>query len=362
MKDYLVGGAVRELVLSGSTKNAYDLDYVVVGATPQDMLDRGLVQIGSSFPVFMDLNDPSKQYALARTERKVEAGHQGFSVEFDPSVSLEADLVRRDLTCNAIAYDEATGEFIDPFGGVNDIKNGILRHVSDAFKEDPLRALRVVRFYNTKYWAKEIDPQTIKMIHNIVDSGEFDHLSKERIATEIEKIFCDFGDWDRLFKSLQDTNLMDKIFPGLTVPQNISFSEDLSMTWALLFISSSEDTIRSIASNLGFGEKNIAFWISCARMHHGFDGVFHMKSEQVMNIFESIDAFRQYTRAKRAIEVCVLASKYRVSTGITWTELLDAGIDTKVDISNLPVPQIKKAIRDSRKLAIGSLLQEFCSV
>ena len=141
MEYYLVGGAVRDELLGIEVK---DKDYVVVGATPSQMLAQGFRQVGKDFPVFLHPKT-HEEYALARAERKIGKGYNGFSFDFNPNISLEDDLKRRDLTINAIAKD-ADGNFIDPYNGISDLKNRYLRHVSDSFVEDPLRVLRCARF------------------------------------------------------------------------------------------------------------------------------------------------------------------------------------------------------------------------
>ena len=141
MKIYLVGGAVRDQLLNLPVK---DRDWVVVGATPQDLLKQGYQQVGKDFPVFLHPHS-KEEYALARTERKSGNGYTGFICDFNPNISLEQDLYRRDLTINAIAQDEQ-GNFHDPYNGVRDLNQRILRHISPAFAEDPLRVLRVARF------------------------------------------------------------------------------------------------------------------------------------------------------------------------------------------------------------------------
>ena len=138
---YLVGGAVRDELLGLEPR---ERDWVVVGGTPDELTQQGFRQVGASFPVFLH-PETAEEYALARTERKQGHGYHGFSVDFDPGVTLEEDLARRDLTINAMARDE-TGVLVDPFGGQGDIEKRVLRHVSPAFREDPLRVLRVARF------------------------------------------------------------------------------------------------------------------------------------------------------------------------------------------------------------------------
>ena len=182
MKVYLVGGAVRDTLLGLDPK---DKDYVIVGATAEDveaLLAQGYQRVGADFPVFLH-PETGDEYALARIERKVGAGYNGFEAYTSPDLTIEDDLRRRDLTINAMAMDPDTGEIIDPFGGQEDLKNGVLRHVSEAFAEDPLRVLRVARF-KARYGFK-LAPETYKLMHQLVESGELDHLTRERVWDEI---------------------------------------------------------------------------------------------------------------------------------------------------------------------------------
>lgn len=181
MKVYLVGGAVRDELLQRPVK---DRDYVVVGATPEKMLELGYEQVGADFPVFLHPTS-REEYALARTERKSGKGYNGFVTEFNPEITLEDDLRRRDLTINAMARDLDTGEIIDPFNGLHDLQDRVLRHVSPAFAEDPLRVLRVARF-RARYGFK-IANETTHLMIKLVESGELDHLTPERVWLEFEK-------------------------------------------------------------------------------------------------------------------------------------------------------------------------------
>lgn len=195
-KIYLVGGAVRDIILGNAPK---DFDYVVVGATPEWMLEQGFKQVGAAFPVFLHPESGS-EYALARRERKVAPGYHGFEVEFSPDVTLEEDLSRRDLTINSIAMDLESKAytdtfsaldkaFIDPFNGREDLKNGIIRHTSEAFAEDPLRVMRVARF--AARYSFLIHPDTIDLCKALVNAGELDHLSADRIWGELVKLFSE---------------------------------------------------------------------------------------------------------------------------------------------------------------------------
>jgi tRNA nucleotidyltransferase/poly(A) polymerase len=181
MKIYKVGGAVRDSFMG---LPAHDNDYVVVGATPAEMENLGFKQVGKDFPVYLH-PETGEEYALARVERKSGLKHTDFETRFDPSVTIEQDLIRRDLTINAIAVDE-DGNIIDPFGGVEDIKNKVIRHVSEAFKEDPLRILRVARF-KARFPEFEIHYSTSIMIKDMVKEGALDHISKDRIWAETKK-------------------------------------------------------------------------------------------------------------------------------------------------------------------------------
>src|SRR5499426_623012 len=178
MKIYQVGGAVRDELLGRAVK---DRDYVVVGATPEEMERLGFKPVGKDFPVFLHPRTHA-EHALARTERKSARGYKGFTVYAAPDVTLEDDLARRDLTINAIAKDEATGALIDPFNGAADLKAGVLRHVGPAFAEDPVRILRVARF--AARFGFRIAPETLELMRKMVDSGEADALVAERVWQE----------------------------------------------------------------------------------------------------------------------------------------------------------------------------------
>ncbi len=178
---YLVGGAVRDALL-GLPEG--ERDWVVTGSTPEELLDRGFRQVGSSFPVFLH-PETAEEYALARTERKAGHGYHGFSVDFEPGVTIEQDLERRDLTVNAMARDES-GRLIDPYGGQRDLEARWLRHVSPAFAEDPLRVLRVARFAaRFAPLGFRVHGDTLKLMREITGSGELSHLVPERSWSEI---------------------------------------------------------------------------------------------------------------------------------------------------------------------------------
>jgi len=211
MKTYLVGGAIRDRLLG--LPKPYENDWVVVNGSPDELRSNGFKKVGKSFPVFIN-PESGEEYALARTEKKTSSGYHGFEFDASPNVSLEEDLSRRDLTINAIAEDE-DGELIDPFGGQHDIDNRILRHVSEAFKEDPLRVLRIARFKaKLSQFNFTIADETTNLIKEIVGSGELSSLVPERTWLETEKVFK-ADSFDEYFKTLIEFNAFKKIYHDL---------------------------------------------------------------------------------------------------------------------------------------------------
>lgn len=216
MQRYLVGGAVRDSLLGYPF---HERDWVVVGATPEQMLALGYQQVGKDFPVFLH-PDTKEEHALARTERKSGKGYTGFSVYAAPDVTLEQDLLRRDLTINAIAQAD-DGSLVDPFHGADDIKNKVLRHVSDAFAEDPLRVLRVARFYaRYAHLGFTVAPQTKQLMRQL--SSELDTLAAERVWQETAKALSEKTP-QAYFDLLQQTGALQTLMPELAalwgVPQ-----------------------------------------------------------------------------------------------------------------------------------------------
>ena len=210
MQAFLVGGAVRDRLLGRPVR---ERDYVVVGSTPEAMETRGFRPVGRDFPVFLH-PETHEEYALARTERKTARGYRGFSFDADPSVTLEQDLARRDLTINAMAED-GEGRVIDPFGGRRDLEARVLRHVSPAFAEDPVRLLRVARFAaQLAPWNFTIAPETEALMRELVASGEVDALVPERVWAECEKALSSPAP-ARFFEVLRATGALRVLFPEL---------------------------------------------------------------------------------------------------------------------------------------------------
>jgi tRNA nucleotidyltransferase (CCA-adding enzyme) len=210
MQIYLVGGAVRDKLLSLEPK---ERDWVVVGGTPAELEALGYRQVGKDFPVFLHPKT-HEEYALARTERKTAPGYYGFAVHAAPDVTLEEDLLRRDLTINAIAESE-DGQLIDPFHGQQDLKDRLLRHVSPAFGEDPVRILRVARFAaRFAHLGFTVAPETNQLMQDMVNAGEVDALVAERVWAETDRALGEQTP-TRFFEVLRDCGALEKLFPEI---------------------------------------------------------------------------------------------------------------------------------------------------
>lgn len=272
MKIYLVGGAVRDGLLRLPVK---DKDWVVVGATPQEMLDAGYQQVGKDFPVFLHPKS-REEYALARTERKSGQGYTGFTCYAAPDVTLEQDLLRRDLTINAIAQDE-DGEFIDPYNGRADIEKRLLRHVSPAFNEDPLRVLRVARFAaRYAHLNFQIAPDTQALMSAMTANGELEHLTPERVWKETENALTSRNP-QVYFDVLRKCGALKVLFPeidalfGVPAPEKwhpeIDTGIHVLMTLAIAAQLSPDVDVRfaTLCHDLGKGLTPKEFW----PRHHG---------------------------------------------------------------------------------------------
>ena len=215
MQIYLVGGAVRDQLLNYPV---YDRDWVVVGATPEEMIDQGFKPVGKDFPVFIH-PDSGEEYALARTERKSGKGYTGFQYHASPDVTLEQDLIRRDLTINAMAMTDDK-QIIDPYGGQQDLHNKQLRHVSPAFSEDPLRVLRVARFL-ARYaeFGFSIAPETLTLMTQLAQTDELEHLTAERVWQEFQRALGENRS-DQFLQALQQCQALQTLFPQLTPAVN----------------------------------------------------------------------------------------------------------------------------------------------
>lgn len=235
MQTYLVGGAVRDTLLNYPVK---ERDWVVVGAKPETLTEQGYTQVGKDFPVFLH-PESKEEYALARTERKQGHGYTGFAMHYDSSVTLEEDLQRRDLTINAIAMDD-DGQLIDPYGGEEDLKRRLLRHVSPAFIEDPLRVLRVARFAaRYAHLDFRVADETLALMRDIVAQGELAHLSIERVWVETERALRE-RDPQIFIEVLKACGALKKLMPEVAalfgVPQRAEHHPEVDTGVHLLMV------------------------------------------------------------------------------------------------------------------------------
>ncbi len=233
MKIYAVGGTVRDALLGVPSG---DRDWVVVGATPQQMLDAGYLPVGRDFPVFLH-PQTKEEHALARTERKTAPGYRGFTVHADPAVTLEEDLLRRDLTINAMARDEA-GTLIDPCGGRRDLAAKVLRHVSPAFAEDPVRILRLARFA-ARFSDFSVAPETLALMREMVAAGEVDALVSERVWQELSRGLMEAKP-SRMFEVLRECGALERLLPEVNrlwgVPQRADYHPEVDTGVHLMMV------------------------------------------------------------------------------------------------------------------------------
>lgn len=256
MRTYLVGGAVRDKLLG---RPVIDHDHVVVGAQPEAMLALGYKPVGKDFPVFLH-PETSEEYALARTERKTGRGYHGFAFQADPDVTLEQDLARRDLTINAIAQDEE-GTLVDPYGGVRDIEQRVLRHVSPAFAEDPVRLLRVARFAaRFAPLGFTVADETMALLQQMVRDGEVDHLVPERVWAETRKALSE-AQPSAFLRVLREAGALSVLFPEIDalygVPQRAEFHPEVDTGIHL-------EMVLDMAAKLAPGNDLVGF---CALTH-----------------------------------------------------------------------------------------------
>ena len=252
MKTYLVGGAVRDKLLELPIK---ERDWVVVGGSVEQMLELGFRKVGKDFPVFLHPKN-SEEYALARTERKSGSGYYGFEVHASPDVTLEEDLLRRDLTINAMAMDDQQ-QLVDPYGGQRDLEERVLRHISPAFAEDPLRVLRVARFAaRYHHLGFTIAPETAALLSQIVAADELPHLSIERVWVEMEKALGTTHP-EVFFHTLSDCQALAVLLPELSVSQGIAalaraapHTPRLDCRWASLLSDLPEARVKAINQHL----------------------------------------------------------------------------------------------------------------
>ncbi|MEN3354122.1 MAG: hypothetical protein V7640_2280 [Betaproteobacteria bacterium] len=303
MKVYAVGGAVRDELLGLPVK---DRDYVVVGATPEEMIESGYRPVGKDFPVFLH-PETHEEYALARTERKTGPGYHGFQFHAAPDVTLEQDLERRDLTINAIARDE-DGRLIDPFNGADDLSEGVLRHVSPAFAEDPVRILRVARF--AARFGFDIAPQTADLMREMVRTGEADALVPERVWQELSRGLMEQRP-SRFFDVLNDSGALARVAPEIAalfedmgaaqeitdaLDQTASAGEPLEVRFAALARFLDPYAVEALANRLKLPASVRDLAVLAARHANSIADAEALQAEAILELLNAADAWRRPER------------------------------------------------------------------
>ena len=374
MQVYLVGGAVRDELLGRAVK---ERDWVVVGATPAELEGLGYRAVGREFPVFLH-PETKEEYALARLERKVAPGYRGFVTEFSPTVTLEEDLQRRDLTINAMARD-AKGQIIDPFGGRADLEARVLRHVSPAFAEDPVRILRVARFAaRYEELGFKVAPETMTLMRHMVQNGEAGALVSERVWRELEGTL-ETASPQRGLEVLSDCGALGVLLPELA--RSADASQDMralraaaesatssAVRWATLLGGLAATDIEALCERLRTPTEHRELALLTARLEREFASALDPASspEQLLSLLEQADAFRRPERFARWLEVLAARSRGAEVAAQATTALLArlrtaaaAAAAVQLSADELRAhrgPQLGAAMRARRLKAIGSQL------
>jgi tRNA nucleotidyltransferase (CCA-adding enzyme) len=365
MKTYSVGGSVRDELLGLAVQ---DRDHVVVGANPEEMVKLGFRPVGADFPVFLH-PETHEEYALARTERKTAPGYRGFVFHADAGVTLEEDLRRRDLTINAMARGE-DGTLVDPHGGERDLRAGILRHVSEAFAEDPVRILRVARF--AARFAFAIAPETMALMIRMVEAGEADALVPERVWQELARGLMEKTP-SRMIAVLRECGALARILPEIDasferpeVPEALAQRIDcgaargyaLAARFALLVVHLDADAAAGLAKRVNAPTdcRELAF---LALRERDAIATCDLDADSTLDMLERADAFRRPERLDRLIEVAqcdahhgdgVAAPERQLRRALEAARGVDAGAIARANPGDIP-----GALRRARLVAIAQL-------
>ena len=411
MNIYAVGGAIRDELLGMPVQ---DRDYVVVGATPEQMAAQGYRPVGKDFPVFLH-PDTQEEYALARTERKTAAGYHGFQFFFAPDVTLEEDLARRDLTINAMAREvrpdgELAGPVIDPFNGQADLQARVFRHVGDAFVEDPVRILRVARFA-ARFVDFSVAPETIALMRRMVDAGEVDALVPERVWQEVSRGLMEKKP-SRMFGLLRASGALARILPEIDalygVPQRADYHPEVDTGVHVMMVvdyaaaqgyaltvrfaalthdlgkattpadilprhigheGRSVDLLKPLCERLRVPSECRDLAILVAREHGNIHRTMETKAAGLVRLFERCDALRKPARFAEALQASEADARGRLGfethdypqarrlrTALIAARSVDAGEIARAHPGNTEA--IKAAVHSARIRAVAQALGE----
>ena len=417
MKTYLVGGAVRDALMAqaASTPEAshVDRDWVVVGATPESMVAQGFLPVGRDFPVFLH-PATREEYALARTERKTSPGYRGFVVHSEPGVTLEDDLARRDLTINAMAVaahdanDPTRAQIIDPHQGQRDLQDRVLRHVTDAFTEDPVRILRLARFA-ARFPDFSVAPETLALMQHMVEHGEVDHLVAERVWQELARGLMEQRP-SRMFEVLRDCGALKRLLPEVDrlwgVPQRAEYHPEIDTGVHLMMVLDMSARLNApltvrfacLGHDLGKGTtpadvlprhigheersarllkgvcERLRVPVDCreladvvAREHGNIHRSETLGAAALVRLLERCDALRKPARFHEVLQACecdargrlgmgeiVYPQRERLAQALVWAQAVDtARIAAQAQADGLSGPKVGERIHKARVAAVA---------
>lgn len=362
MQIYLVGGAVRDQMLGFPVK---EKDWVVVGATVENMLQQGFRPVGKDFPVFLHPKT-QEEYALARTERKIGKGYTGFQFNASPQVTLEEDLMRRDLTINAMAQD-GDGHLIDPYHGQQDIEKKVLRHVSPAFVEDPVRILRVARFAaRYKQFGFTVADETLELMRQMVLAGEVDALVAERVWKELERALSEKNP-EVFFEVLIQCHAAEVLFPVFNLEalkKAVSLDANTQVRFAVLLSHLSEAEIKLFCERYRVPSDYRELALLVSKQLNQYQNALRLSASEVLDLLQAADAFRRENRFKYFLLACeaanldpmlerdsnqiettpslILNQCYLAAKELNTGELLEAGFVGKELADQIKIKRIEK--------------------
>jgi len=410
MQEFIVGGFVRDKLLG---INAADKDWVVVGATLDQMQAANFKQVGREFPVFLH-PQTQEEYALARTEKKTAAGYNGFICDFNKDITIEQDLQRRDFTINAMAMDAATGAIIDPYGGQQDLEHKLIRHVSSAFIEDPLRVLRAARFLARFYsLGFKIAPETLELMQAMVQNGEISALAKERVWREIHRALTEKSP-QQFFLTLHSIGALQIIFPQLAnlwgVPQRREYHPEIDtgvhtmlVLEQIVFLSNDpkvrfaalchdlgkaltpkdqwpshkqhevrgELPIKEFAKTYNIPKSFSRFAVKCAKLHLLSHRALELTPSTLLKLFNDLDAFRNPEHLYEFTLVCEADARGRTglqNRAYPQSAFMRQALQHCAKVSyahllaqGLQGPKLGQAIQEERLEAIVKFKQNYLS-